>query len=61
MLQLWHCHDARSFRALWALEELGLAYDLRMLPFPATGAAQGVHGREPPLARSRSWSTATRG
>lgn len=34
MLQLWHCHDARSFRALWALEELGLAYDLRMLPFP---------------------------
>lgn len=34
MLQLWHCHDARSFRALWALEELGLDYDLRMLPFP---------------------------
>ncbi len=34
MLQLWHSNDARSFRALWSLEELGLAYDLRMLPFP---------------------------
>jgi glutathione S-transferase len=31
---LYHCHDARSFRVLWALEELGLAYELRMLPFP---------------------------
>ena len=26
MIQLWHCADARSFRALWALEELGLPY-----------------------------------
>ena len=34
MLQLWHCIDARSFRALWAMEELGLDYDLRVLPFP---------------------------
>lgn len=34
MLTLWHCSDARSFRALWALEELGLNYALRMLPFP---------------------------
>lgn len=31
---LWHCADARSFRALWALEELGLAYELKLLPFP---------------------------
>ena len=31
---LYHCTAARSFRPLWALEELGLAYDLRMLPFP---------------------------
>lgn len=31
---LYHCADARSFRALWALEELGLDYDLRLLPFP---------------------------
>jgi len=33
-LTLWHCADARSFRALWALEELGLSYELRLLPFP---------------------------
>ncbi len=31
---LWHCADARSFRPLWALEELGLEYELRLLPFP---------------------------
>jgi glutathione S-transferase len=34
MIELWHCPDARSFRALWALEELGLAYELHLLPFP---------------------------
>jgi glutathione S-transferase len=34
MITLWHCRDARSFRPLWALEELGLAYDLKRLPFP---------------------------
>jgi glutathione S-transferase len=33
-LVLWHCMDARSFRALWALEELGLPYELKLLPFP---------------------------
>ena len=34
MIELWHCHDARSFRPLWALEELGLAYKVHLLPFP---------------------------
>ena len=34
MITLYHCADARSFRALWSLEEIGLAYDLKMLPFP---------------------------
>ena len=34
MLELYHCHDARSFRALWTLEEMGLAYRLHLLPFP---------------------------
>lgn len=34
MITLWHCADARSFRPLWALEELGLDYELKMLPFP---------------------------
>ena len=34
MIELWHCADARSFRPLWALEELGLKYKLHLLPFP---------------------------
>ena len=34
MITLYHCSDARSFRPLWALEELGLPYQLNMLPFP---------------------------
>jgi glutathione S-transferase len=34
MIELYHCSDARSFRALWALEELGLPYRLHLLPFP---------------------------
>ncbi|KFI28403.1 glutathione S-transferase [Haematobacter massiliensis] len=34
MIELWHCEGARSFRALWALEEMGLPYCLHMLPFP---------------------------
>lgn len=34
MIELWHCPDARSFRPLWALEELGLTYELHLLPFP---------------------------
>lgn len=34
MITLYHCFAARSFRPLWMLEELGLAYELKMLPFP---------------------------
>jgi len=34
MITLWHCFNARSFRPLWALEALGLEYELKMLPFP---------------------------
>ena len=34
MITLWHCTDARSFRTLWALEELQLPYELKSLPFP---------------------------
>jgi glutathione S-transferase len=34
VIELWHCPDARSFRPLWALEELGLPYQLHLLPFP---------------------------
>jgi glutathione S-transferase len=34
LIELYHCVDARSFRALWALEEMGLPYRLHLLPFP---------------------------
>lgn len=34
MLKLYHSAGARSFRPLWTLEELGLPYDMVMLPFP---------------------------
>ncbi len=33
-MKLWHCRGARSLRALWALEEMGIAYDLQIMPFP---------------------------
>jgi glutathione S-transferase len=34
MITLYHCDGARSFRPLWMLEEMGLKYELKMLPFP---------------------------
>ena len=34
MITLYHCLSARSFRALWTLEEIGLPCQLKMLPFP---------------------------
>ena len=34
MIELWHCKDARSLRALWTLEELGLDYRLHLMRFP---------------------------
>jgi len=34
MITLYHAFSARSFRPLWALEALGVPYELKMLPFP---------------------------
>jgi glutathione S-transferase len=34
LITLYHCVGTRSFRPLWALEELGLDYDLKVMPFP---------------------------
>ena len=34
MITLYHCVAARSFRPFWALEELGLPYQLNVLAFP---------------------------
>ncbi len=33
-MKLWHCPDARSFRPLWALEEMALDYELEVMAFP---------------------------
>ena len=33
-LVLYHCKGARSLRPLWTLEEMGLEYQLEVLPFP---------------------------
>ncbi len=33
-MKLWHCHNARSLRPLWALEEIGFDYEVVELPFP---------------------------
>ena len=34
MITLYHCVSARSFRPLWMMEELGLPYEVIVLPFP---------------------------
>jgi glutathione S-transferase len=47
MIQLYHCAAARSFRPLWALEELGLPYELKMLPFPPRVFAKDYLGINP--------------
>lgn len=47
MLTLYHCHNARSFRALWAIEEMGLPYDLHVLPFPPRKRHEGMHAINP--------------
>jgi glutathione S-transferase len=41
MITLYHSLSARSFRALWTLEEMGLPYELKILPFPPR-----VHAKE---------------
>ncbi|MCF4164351.1 glutathione S-transferase [Zavarzinia compransoris] len=40
-MKLYHCAGARSFRPLWALEEMGLDYDFELMPFPPRFAREG--------------------
>jgi len=47
MIKLYHCADARSFRALWALEELGLPYELEVMPFPPRARVAGYKDLNP--------------
>lgn len=46
-VKLYHCADARSFRALWALEELGLDYELVLMPFPPRFRFEGYKDINP--------------
>ena len=47
MIRLYHCAGARSFRALWALEEMQLPYELVMMPFPPRSRFEGYHALNP--------------
>lgn len=47
-LILYHCAGGRSFRPLWAMEELGLDYELRVLAFPPR-LAEPAYLEENPL------------
>ena len=40
-IKLYHCSDARSLRPLWALEELGLEYELINMEFPPRATYPG--------------------
>lgn len=33
-MKLWHCKSSRSFRALWAIEEMQLDCDVELVKFP---------------------------
>ena len=56
MIRLWHVAQSRSFRVLWALEEMGLEYDLIRCSFfdkslrAPTHLARSPAGRVPALA-----------
>ena len=47
MIKLYHCADARSFRVLWALEELELPYELEVMPFPPRYRVEGYKDLNP--------------
>ncbi len=40
-MKLYHCRDARSLRALWALEEMELDYELINMEFPPRATYSG--------------------
>ncbi|MEN9717788.1 MAG: hypothetical protein RIQ99_666 [Pseudomonadota bacterium] len=46
-IRLYHCRDARSFRVLWALEELGLPYQLELMKFPPRVFVEGYRDVNP--------------
>ncbi len=40
-MKLYHCHNARSFRPLWTLEEMGLNFELINMEFPPRATYPG--------------------
>jgi len=46
-MKLYHCYNARSFRALWAIEELGLDCELVVLRFPPRVHEKSYLGENP--------------
>lgn len=47
LMRLYHSDNSRSFRALWALEEVGAAYELISLNFPPRETAPEYLGINP--------------
>ena len=40
-MKLFHCFNSRSLRPLWCLEEMGLEYELEVMPFPPRYEREG--------------------
>ncbi|MFN3237600.1 MAG: glutathione S-transferase family protein [Pseudomonadales bacterium] len=40
-MKLYHCKDSRSLRPLWALEEMGIDYELENMRFPPRAFVEG--------------------
>lgn len=41
MPKLYHCKGARSVRPLWTLEEMGIPFELELMPFPPRALREG--------------------
>ena len=58
-ITLYHSRHARSMRCIWALEELGLDYELVTLKFPPRVHPQGLQGDQSTRHRAVPGPTAT--
>ena len=47
VMRLYHCDGSRSLRCLWTLEEMGLAHELTVLPFPPRAFAKDYKAVNP--------------
>jgi len=46
-MKLYHCHNARSLRPVWTLEEMALPYEPVVLPFPPRVLAKDYLSENP--------------